>query len=461
MRSAHNLISPTHQQISNFKQEIYFERVMLYAPGYIVSMMGRFTGKIQKNQFLEIVQAMSMKHPFLQAQIIINENHYAWYSINPEMEPIVKFEAKITNNSWKNQIIKEFQQPFDIFQGPLIRYIILKGDKDWDLILFCHHVICDAMALSYLMKDIYILLGKQKLSHEQIQPLYPITLKENIPKKYCVNSGIKQIIKKINSKWEKRAISFRYSDYLGLHKQFWQNHRPYILSWQLTEGLTSELVKKCRLEQVTIHTALCTAFRLAQIDIQGNSAKYFSRVASPVNLRNKLSKKVGETFGLYASGIFTKLKRYAALDFWNTARKYHQKLRKNISHKKIFRIALMGELAPSLVDSLFFAQEGLLNEPITNRLLKLIKWDGINSGIMISNLGRFQIPRKSGSYELISMHGPSIFDLRNQKYLGVITTAGKINLTLTSGYEMMPKNLAKKEVKHAIFLLKQAITTEI
>ncbi|NLE05543.1 MAG: hypothetical protein GX638_12185 [Crenarchaeota archaeon] len=47
-------------------------------------------------------------------------------------------------------------------RSPLIRFIVLNSNKSTELIILCHHVICDGLSLTYLAKDIATFLNELK-----------------------------------------------------------------------------------------------------------------------------------------------------------------------------------------------------------------------------------------------------------------------------------------------------------
>ena len=98
-------------------------------------------------------------------------------------------------------------------------------------------------------------------------------------------------------------------------------------AWKLNEVQSQLLIKKCRENEVTVHSALCTIF-----------LQDFPIINNPVNLREKLAYKVGESVGLYAGGLVIKKKFKKRNSFWKNCQIYHKKLVKGLNSKKIFKI---------------------------------------------------------------------------------------------------------------------------
>ena len=93
-----------------------------------------------------------------------------------------------------------------------------------------------------------------------------------------------------------------------------------VLAWDLAESATSALVERCRREQVTVDSALWTAFLAAQYRVQGDSEAFRSQAGMAVSTRDGLSVPVGDALGFYASSLTAELKHDPRASFWDGAR---------------------------------------------------------------------------------------------------------------------------------------------
>ncbi|MFX1493204.1 MAG: hypothetical protein ACFFBZ_02875, partial [Promethearchaeota archaeon] len=98
-------------------------------------------------------------------------------------------------------------------------------------------------------------------------------------------------------------------------------------NWVLTEEQSQALIKKCKNEGVSVHSALCTMF-----------LPDFPLIYNPVNLRKKLAYPVGESVGMYAGRTEVKVKLKKKSSFWNNAREYYDKLVKGLNSDDVFKV---------------------------------------------------------------------------------------------------------------------------
>lgn len=224
--------------------------------------------------------------------------------------------------------------------------------------------------------------------------------------------------------------------------------------------MTTALVSRCREEKVTVNTALWTAFLAAQHDVQDAVKPHQLRSALAVNTRDKLTVPVGEAFGFYASSLTVRLKYTPRRSFWENARPLHRKIRISLEKTNIFRMLTAELLSPTLLDSLYFAKYGVIENKMPNRLLKRMGWDRITYGYAITNAGRMDIPTVYGPLLLDAVYGPSFYSDVEEKIIGVITVGGRISFMLTYNETIVSTDNAKKIRDMAMNHLSRAVGLE-
>ena len=215
-----------------------------------------------------------------------------------------------------------------------------------------------------------------------------------------------------------------------------------ILVSSLTESQTSSLISRCRREGVRVHSAICTAFLAAQAKIQKKKS-FFRKVNTAVSLRNRLTKDIGDAFGLYASESAIKLKYSPNNEFWEMARVFQKKITRETEDKKVISRILYSKL---------------LNSNACDKLIiKVAQMKKIRSGYSITNLGLLNIPIEYGPLKLEAFYGPSVYVNFSEKTLGVITVGGKMFFTLTYHDSIIDSNIMEKIKDSAIKQLCDAI----
>ena len=79
------------------------------------------------------------------------------------------------------------------------------------------------------------------------------------------------------------------------------------------------------------------------------------------------------------------------------ARLFHQTIVASLESKNVFQALSADALHPTLLDSLYFSKYGLFDSKISDKFVKQMKWQGLNYGYSITNVGRMGIPMSTTS----------------------------------------------------------------
>ena len=145
------------------------------------------------------------------------------------------------------------------------------------------------MSLTYLIRDILQQLAEPGQAVE-ILPEPPAITRDTVPSPPPSNFIAKGVMGLFNKKWAKQNISFSSDDMKQLHQTFWEkNQGANLLAWEASVAETKALVARCRAENVTVNSALWTAFLAAQYEVQGNKELYRASAGMAVSSRDKLN----------------------------------------------------------------------------------------------------------------------------------------------------------------------------
>jgi NRPS condensation-like uncharacterized protein len=163
----------------------------------------------------------------------------------------------------------------------------------------------------------------------------------------------------------------------------------------------------------------------------------------PVDFRNYLTQDIGEALGMYASAVKLQFKYDPDIPFWETVRSLDQKIKKQLTEKNIFASQRSGTLHPSLMDGIAHAMFGDLNDEMARNMAKRMQ-NAVRTGVLVSNLGRLDVPSQFNGLELAWISPPAVYAGNAEKAAEVLTIAGRMRFTLTYG-EM---DLADETVEH-------------
>jgi hypothetical protein len=213
---------------------------------------------------------------------------------------------------------------------PLFRVTLLHSLERSDLILCAQHTITDGLSMAFLMRDLVDFLNDPNIEISPInspmnkEDIFPLKIRKKIPKS-AFRTKIFLLLLKVYYflRHGKRKEHLHYaSEY--------KEDDLRLISWNLSKEQTNLFIRLCKMRQVTVHSAICTAF-LPEISIINN----------PVNLRGRLSYPIGEAFGLYAGAAIVDMKYKDNYDFWENAIRYQKKLRLSLRDKNVYKIFKM------------------------------------------------------------------------------------------------------------------------
>ena len=411
---------------ANFRRKIIGERVMLMLPFNVV-FVGRVRGTVDPSAVATALERLRSRHPLLAVRAQIEDDGTGTFA-SQGVPPIpVHWEPRERDDQWLARVKDELRTSFSMATGPLVRATLIHAESACDIILCGHHAICDGMSLGYLLRDLLGCLAEptKKLTNPVVPP--PID-RSTVAKPPATPALQKLIMGMINQKWAASGIQFSWSDMRHLHEEFWRhNTGMQVLAWTMEPDDTASLVERSRTEQVTVNSALWTAFLAAQCDVQGDRQRYRQRSALAVNTREQLRISAGESFGFFASSLTVKLPYSPRRSFWDNARTVHARIMKELARTNLFRMLASEQIHPTLLDALYFRKYGLLEGALPSLFLRKMGWHQITYGYALTNMGRFDIPTCYGPLELEGVYGPLFYSDVEEKMVGVITVGGRLS----------------------------------
>ncbi|NIM94496.1 MAG: hypothetical protein GTO18_12410 [Anaerolineales bacterium] len=452
-----------------------FERLFSHSPYAIVTMVARIKGDVTEGMLTNAVSKVEQRHPNLRVRIKQDEDHIPWFTSDGVNDIPVKIVARKSDDHWIQVVHEEYEIPFEFDKDPAIRFILVQSPTISELIILCHHIICDGLSLAYLVRDLMLHLADPTRGVEVLPDPVPID-EDNLPDDVSLNSIVKFLVNRINKKWKQDEIFFDQEDYRNLSEAYWMNFTHRMFSVELSEAQTSALVARCREEEVTVNTAITTAFVGAQTIVQGEKP-YHSSIGVAVSLRDRLPRPAGEVIGFYAGFVMPKYKYDSKSTFWENARRFHRKINPLYTNQNLFQNAILCNYRePAIIESSDFKLLGGLVPPHFSRYQKISEFskrddvvlsllkrrnmdslDEIYMGTAVTNLTRLDFPREYGTLELdrlIMNPGSSAPLAKVNLVVGAVTCAGKLSLVLEYAEETIDTGTMERVKEKAMeFLL--------
>ena len=438
------------ENIPKYERKITaMERLFSFSPFSTVTVVARIKGDITVDMLMNAVQKVQQRHANLRVRIKWDDENNLWFTSEDVKEIPVEIISRESENHWMKIHQEASQVPFRFNERPAIRFILVHSPDISELIILCHHIICDGLSLAYLARDLMVHLGDPAKEAEILPDPVPID-RDNLPKGVSVNPVVKFFINRINKGWQKDKIHFDMEDYRNLTEAYWMHAQHRMLTVELSEPKTASLVTRCREENTTVNSALTAAFLGAQRAVQGNR-KELSSIGIAGNLRDRLEKPAGEAMGFFAGVVTLNYSYDERKSFWDNARRLNQKVQPLYTNKNLFKEGLTWcYLEPAILEAINFKRLGGLvpsrfsrheklseysrRDDVISSVIKREKMDSLDRIIMgtaVTNLTRMDFPREYGDLELdrLIFKPGGAFPLSNVNLvLGAVTGSGKLSL---------------------------------
>jgi len=453
------------------------ERFFTRSPFSIVTMVARIKGEVTEDMLKDAVAKLQQRHALLQVRIQDDKNHDQWFTSKNVQEIPVEIVPRRSENDWIKIHADASKIPFEFDIRPAIRFILVQSPDVSELIILCHHIICDGISLAYLARDLMVHLGDPSREVE-VLPMPPTVALNNLPQDVKMAGLVKIIVNRMNQKWAEDCEYFDHEDYKAISNAYWEHFSHEVLTVELSEPETSALIARCRKENVTVNSALATAFIGAQCFVDGKKP-YHAKVVVAASLRDRIPNPGGEGMGFYAGDVELKFNYDLKKDFWENVRLFQKKILPKYTDKTLFGTILNWlYLDPTIFEAMNFKKLGGLvssNSPRYKKLtafshkddvvLRILKRDKLESldvkhwGTAITNLGRLNFPNAYGALELdrlIMQPGGGIPLVNVNLVLGAVTCAGKLSLVIEYTDQAIDTATMEKIIAKAMELLLKA-----
>ncbi len=198
-----------NQIIKIFEREVTpVERFFTRSPFSIVTMVARIKGSISEVMLRNAAAKVQQRHALLRVRIVDDKDHNQWFTT----EGVVEIPIEIVHRESKDDWIKIHAQasriPYEFETRPAIRFILVQSPEISELIILCHHIICDGMSLAYLARDLMLHLGDPGREVE-VLPAPPAIDLDNLPGDISQSVIVKFFINRMNRQWAEESILLR------------------------------------------------------------------------------------------------------------------------------------------------------------------------------------------------------------------------------------------------------------
>ncbi|NHI94301.1 MAG: hypothetical protein EAX96_17550 [Candidatus Lokiarchaeota archaeon] len=413
-----------------FSRPLLYERLHLRSPMNEIIFTARIQGIISSEQLSIVLQKLRVKHPLLSCKIQFDEEGRAEFIEDNDIKFNIDVKTRDSDQTWVEHALTTSKHPFNVETGPLIRFALISDNKITDLILYCHHIICDGLSLSFLIKHIMEFLANPNKPIEPIKNL-PLVINENFPHKTKSPLIIRLIFSWLNRKWRKVKKTFSETEFKRMFNEIWKNKTRKVYIHEFSREISSRFVNRCKKEEVTVNSAFFAAMASAENKILYQNLKNKFKIGLPIDLRDKLIIPIGESLGLYAGAFSLWIKFDPSKKFWEQCRFFHKNIKKNFSDHKIFAISMLNLLEPNLIDALYFQTAGKIDIPVVRTFTNIFGIIKPIIGVGITNLRTLELPEQYGDLKLdfLTFIPPCVMNYN--LVMGLWSFSGKIGFSFS------------------------------
>ncbi|WP_237054040.1 condensation domain-containing protein [Marilutibacter chinensis] len=422
-----------------------FERGMYLGGRTPVAIVfpARIRGRLREERLRDALARVQARHPLLRCRVVPGDgggrDDRPWFQLQERPAPVpLRIVERTGDEHWRHESRNEWKQPFDA-DLPLIRVTWLRGAETSELLLVCHHCICDGRSIIVLLRDILLLCGRPDQDIGTRTSLQP--LEEILPEAVRRNARLR---------WRTRWKAALFALFIRCRRP-----RPaltyggvYAIGWSLDRAATQSLAKRCKAERVTMFSALCAAF-VAGFDAiaDGRGGRRF---AVPVDVRRFLPALDAD--GLFAMAPTIVLSPRAPraglpsdTEFWALARTLKADMDDRIDR-----------LGPRVHENLV-GMERL--HAVFDRLIAYGQSRPSGDDVTLSWLGRLDLKQDHGDFHLEAVHSPTAMLAPTPANLVTMCGFdGALDFALTSDDRSLPVEQARTVRDGAMAALHAALS---
>ncbi|WP_158549293.1 condensation domain-containing protein [Lysobacter silvisoli] len=418
----------TARPLTLYERALYGEGLL---PGNVI-LTASLDGTLEEADLRRALAQLQARHPLLRCLIQTHDGR-PWFVPQQSAPPLpLRIVARAGHDDWNAWADRELQTPIDGARFPLARVLWLRGERHHELIVVCHHAICDGRALIALLDG---LLRACAYPEQTPAP------RDALPAFADLVPAIVRHDPRLQRSIRWRAAALRLLLRLLPQRPTQHYGAVYRELWTLDEAATRRLSERCRQEGVSLYAALALAHIQAFREVCGRRVR---RYRAPVDMR-RLLPAIGDD-ALFGIAPTVELKPGAPFDgrardtFWTRARALQDDLQERIE-----------ALGPRTVRN-FLGLE--LLHPVYARMAAYGRAQRAGAELTLSNLGRLPLAQDYRGLRLRAVRGISgLVGETPAQLLTIAGYAGRLEFVLASDEDSLPRAQALRIRERATDLL--------
>jgi hypothetical protein len=370
----------------------------LYAQVYPVHfcVCAEIEGTVDAAALRPALDQVRERHPILRTRIAHDEElGMAFYKSSLPIELKTIYDEKDTD--WRPIVEHELQRPMGLGGSALLRVTALCASDATTIVLALHHAIADGLSAVWILHDVLsALAGAQLEAFNSFSPIEEKILGPSLrPARASESNHAAPILPQTPPTTPFLAANFRTN----------------IDTAEFSKEETARLVERCRANNTTVHSMICTA-AARSVPASGEDRV---GIMSPFSLR-KLARIESGACGVFigAASAEAQIKENASI--WQDARHIGDSLNRARSPQAVIDFI-------SRVSAEFTPAAG------PEKVLALLS-AGPQTALVVSNLGLLPIAERYGPYAVKAVWGPAMLTNlpEDRQTIGVCTFGGQLRI---------------------------------
>ncbi len=346
-----------------------------------------FEGALDAELFERALHRLVERRPLVNTRIV-RPPEQAPYFARCTQWPELTVTERVDGEHWRAEFERQLSTPVGVAGDPMMRVRVLIGEGGGEVVLSCHHAVCDGRSLTGFCRD---------LVHEY-EWLQRGAAGDPDAAAGAVSPPIEEILPPGLTGGRGKEILDDFVGYLATLMGSPPGHvmtagqnltapqARHVLTYELPPASTEALVGLARANGTTVGGAISAAILRAGLEIGGPEADDHLGLASNIDLRPHLLEHVPlSNMGMYATTSYGAHVGIRTKPFWTLAREATEQIRSSIDSLQAYCYVLLAKSGWVMME------EGII--------------PAIWPQFMLANLGRMDLPEPRESFRVRSVHG--------------------------------------------------------
>ena len=111
-------------------------------------MVARIKGPATEGALTGAVEGVQQRHTNLRVRLEDDEQHNPWFTSDGVGPIPISVVQRQSADRWSRVVQEACKIPLDFGKRPAIRFILVQSEEVSELVIMCHHILCDGMSLA-------------------------------------------------------------------------------------------------------------------------------------------------------------------------------------------------------------------------------------------------------------------------------------------------------------------------